>query len=68
MTAYEAGFNDGEHAAWSDRKAGRPRRIRPQGELTPYARGWWDGYTPRSLHWSLTKPVEPARSEPVEPQ
>jgi hypothetical protein len=60
MTPFETAFADGERAAFFDKKDGKPRRVQPSGELTPYAVAWWLGYTPRSLTWSLNK--TPARA------
>lgn len=53
MNAYEHGFAIGEHAAFEDRDGRRHRhRVKPQKDGTPWARGWWDGYTPRSAQWA----------------
>ncbi len=60
MTGFEMAFADGERAAFEDKRAGRRPRFRPDGELTPYAKAWWLGYTPRSMVWALHKtPVKP---------
>lgn len=69
MSPYERGFHDGERAAFQDRKAGKPRRHRSkdEDEYTEYGRGYWDGYTPRSMTWALCKtPIKPyAEAEAV---
>lgn len=53
MNLYEQGFSEGEKQAFEDRKWRRPERIKPEGELQGYARGWWDGYLPRSSQWGI---------------
>lgn len=53
MTDYECGFSEGERYAYRDRRAGRIR-IRPDDALTPWARGYWDAYVPRTAAWALT--------------
>jgi len=53
VTPYERGFEAGEAACHADKKQGRPMLVRPEKTADDYARGWWDGYTPRSLTWAL---------------
>ena len=66
MTPYEIGFADGESKRCDDIKTGRIR-VRPTGDLSPRARGFWDGYTPRSATWALR--TKPARSfHEIEPR
>ena len=56
MSPYELGFANGERLRCEDKQRGR-FRVRPTGDLPPRARGFWDGYTPRSQTWALgTKP------------
>lgn len=47
---YEAGFAQGEHDAYHDRRRGLFREMneRPQ---TAEERGYWDAYSPRSATW-----------------
>ena len=60
MTGFEIAFADGERAAFEDKKAGRRPRVKPDGEMSPYGKAWWLGYTPRSMTWALRKtPVKP---------
>ena len=49
--SYAAGFAQGERAAFADRQRGMTR-PRPTEMRDEYMRGWWDGYTPRSLDWA----------------
>jgi hypothetical protein len=53
MTDYERGFDAGERRAFSDRRDGAPMRGAPAQITDAYWRGWWDGYTPRSVTWAL---------------
>lgn len=55
MTAYEAGFAEGEREAFRDRH--RMPRCRPEHITSPYGHGYWDGYLPRSTAWALRKPA-----------
>ena len=60
MTAYEAGFRQGEQQAFRDRRA-HIRRDRPSCLAQDgYEHGFWDGYTPRSITWLLAKQPEPS--------
>ena len=52
---YEAGFSDGERQAFKDRRNRVTRSMPP--EPTEYARGYRDGYLPRSLAWKLREPT-----------
>jgi len=58
---YQRGFADGERDSRADRMAGTlmarelPRDMRQQ-----YARGYVDGYTPRSWAWAQTTLQEAA--------
>lgn len=57
MTAFEAGFAAGERQAWQERGSHR-RQLQPAEIHTDYERGWWAGYTPRSLSWAMrARPV-----------
>lgn len=57
MSTYESGFASGELQAFKDRKRGLSRTV-PQFEVTdPYARGYWDGYRPRSATWAISQEV-----------
>ena len=66
MTPYEQAFHEGEEASYRDRMAGR-QRLKPAGELSPYARAFFDGYTPRTTTWRQPKKPqwwqEPDREE-----
>lgn len=59
MTPFEIGFAEGERKRCDDIKTGRIR-VAPTGDLSPRARGFWMGYTPRSQTWALR--ATPARS------
>lgn len=59
MTPYELGFDAGERQAFSDRKHDRRARQKPLGQMTAFARGWWDGYQPRSMTWWMTAHHKP---------
>lgn len=61
---YERAFSEGERAAFTDRRHGVIRQ-RPEGMLSPWARAWWDGYTPRSAAWARTA-LPPDRLKPKE--
>ena len=50
MSMYEQAFHEGEEASFRDRKVGK-QRLKPVGDLSPYATAWFDGYTPRSTTW-----------------
>ena len=57
--SYEAGFAQGERDAYADRQMAL---IRPAPDLsTPYGRGYWDAYRPRSATWAVTTrtPIRP---------
>lgn len=60
MTGFEQAFSDGERAAFEDKKAGRMPRVKPEGEMSPYGKAWWLGYTPRTMAWALRR--TPVRS------
>jgi hypothetical protein len=62
---YAAGFADGEAQAWKDRK-NLIRRDRPEQMRGEFQRGWWDGYTPRSVTWRLRVEPQPWWQERVE--
>jgi hypothetical protein len=49
--SYEAGFDQGERDAFADRKAGIPLDREFKAPLSPFDRGYRDGYTPRSPGW-----------------
>lgn len=53
MNAWERGFEAGEKACHEDKKAGRPRKFRPEHVKDAFQEGWWAGYSPRSLTWAL---------------
>lgn len=63
MTPYERGFDAGERQAFKDRGL-HIRRQKP-AEILPlsYGEGWWDGYTPRSLTWLLSREAQPFWAE-----
>jgi hypothetical protein len=63
MSLYEQGFTEGETAGFHDGRQRIPRRVRPDGDLGEFSRGWWDGYCPRSLLWSLRNQPSKAVSE-----
>ena len=58
MTDYERGFDAGERQAFKNRR-NAVRVTRPQGFLSEYERGYWDGYTPRSQAWGLSRAEAP---------
>lgn len=49
---YAAGFAEGELLRFQDRAKGCVR-ARPQNMRSERMRGFWDGYTPRSIGWAL---------------
>jgi len=57
MTPYEAGFAAGERESFYDRQHGGMPKLRPPSEAIRgmYGLGYWEGYTPRSPAWRLTK-------------
>ena len=57
MTRYEQGFDAGERMAFEHAKRGiRSAHAEPTSE---YAKGFVDGYTPRTLLWAAgAKPVD----------
>ena len=63
MTPYERGFHAGEATCHADKKKGRPLLTRPDKDADEYTRGWWDGYTPRSMTWALHRVAIPAYAE-----
>lgn len=54
MSSYEAGFAQGERDAYSDRTGGTKSEAPPPVPQSPYQRGYWDAYTPRTSTWWRT--------------
>jgi len=51
---YEAGFAQGESDAYEDRANGVKSASPPAALNSPYQRGYWDAYTPRTSTWWRT--------------
>lgn len=51
MTTYEAGFSQGEHDAFRDRRRGIEPEAQTTRPMSAYQRGYADGYTPRTSTW-----------------
>lgn len=49
---YEAGFAAGERRAFEHRRMGVT--LQRTEASSPYQRGFWDGYCPRSAAWAVT--------------
>lgn len=62
--SYEAGFAQGEHDAFHDRRRNQTRELR-DAPATAEERGYWDAYRPRSATWGALART-PARAMTVE--
>ena len=65
--SYAAGFAQGEHDAFHDRRAGRARELN-ETPSTAEEIGYWAAYSPRSATWGALHrtPVKPSAYEEAE--